>query len=334
MFEARIAQAPKDTVHRDGKGSVYRFRGSARAGSHVPVLLVPSMINRWYVLDLREGASFATALSAGAPWDTFCFDWGVPEDEDRFVAWDDIVARLDRVVRRVLRITGAPKVALVGYSLGATLSAIHTARCPEQVAALVNLAGPFDFSEAGRLGIMADARWFDPAALTAAGNLHPALLQSGFQALAPTGTLSRLVGLADEIHDPAARAAFAALETWVSDKVTFPAAAFVTYIKELYQENRLVRGEHYVRGDRVDLARITCPVMTVVAESDNICPPKAALALNEHTSSRVKDVLSVPGGHISAVVGSRAAEELYPRIRSWLETYGTLPRARAPESRL
>ncbi|MBX3203679.1 MAG: alpha/beta fold hydrolase [Labilithrix sp.] len=292
------------------------------------------MINRWYVLDLREGASLATALSAGAPWDTFCFDWGIPEDEDRYVSWDDVVARLDRVVRRVLRITGAPKVTLVGYSLGATLSGIHTALHPEQVAAFINLAGPFDFSEAGRLGTMADARWFDPVAMTAAGNLDAALLQSGFQALAPTDSVSRWVGLADAIHDPNARDAFAALETWVSDKITFPAAAFVTYIKELYQENRLIRGEHFVRGERVDLSRIACPVLSVVADRDTICPPKAAIALNDRVSSDVKRVLSVPGGHVSAVVGANAARDLYPKIRSWLEEHGTLPNARPPESRL
>lgn len=334
MFEARTAPTPKDVIFRDGKGSVYRFRGSARAGSHVPVLLVPSMINRWYVLDLREGASLATALSAGAPWDTFCFDWGVPEDEDRYLAWDDVVARLDRVVRRVLRITGAPKVAIVGYCMGGTLSGIYTALRPERVAALVNLAGPFDFAEAGRLGTMVDARWFDPEVMTAAGNLGAAQMQSGFLALAPTSAISKWVGLADKIFDPRAREAFAALESWASDNIPFPGAAYVTYIKELYQENRLVRGEHYVQGERVDLSRITCPVMSVVAERDAICPPKAAIALNDHASSVVKDVLSVPGGHVGAVVGSRAAKELYPRMKAWLEMHGTLPNARAPESRL
>jgi len=304
------------------------------------------MINRWYVLDLREGASLATALSTNSPWPTYLFDWGIPEDEDRYMAWDDVVARLDRVVRRVLRLTGAPKVAIVGYCMGATLSGIYTALNPEKVAALVNLAGPFDFSHAGRLGTMVDARWFDPVAMTAAGNLGAAQMQSGFVSLAPTGSISKWVGLADKIHDPRARDAFAALDQWAGDNIPFPAAAYVTYIKELYQENRLFKGEHYVAGNHVDLARITCPVMSIVADRDAICPPKAATALNDKTSSLVKDVLSVPGGHVGAVVGSRAARELYPRMKAWLEKHGALPTSpngstgprgalqRLPESRL
>jgi polyhydroxyalkanoate synthase subunit PhaC len=351
MFEARIAQTPKDTIHRDGKGSVYRFRGKAAGArgsensssegggrrerrTHVPVLLVPSMINRWYVLDLREGASLASALSTEAPWDTYCFDWGIPEDEDRYVTWSDCVARLDRVVRRVLRTTGAPKLAIVGYCMGATLSGIYSALHPERVAALVNLAGPFDFSHAGRLGTMVDARWFDPVAMTAGGNLSAPQMQSGFLALAPTGSISKWVGLADRGHDPRAREAFAALETWAGDNIPFPAAAYVTYIKELYQENLLVRGEHRVDGERVDLSRITCPVLSIVAERDAICPPPAATALNDLASSLVKDVFSVPGGHVGAVVGSQASKVLYPKMKQWLETHGSLTHARVPESRL
>lgn len=339
MFEARIAPTPKDTVFHEGRGSVYRFRSSKKTkrSSHVPVLLVPSMINRWYVLDLREGASLASALSTEVPWETYLFDWGIPEDEDRYLNWDEVLGRLDRVVKRVLRITGASKVAIVGYCMGATLSGIYSALNSEKVAALVNLAGPFDFSHAGKLGTMVDARWFDPVAMTAAGNLAATQMQSGFLALAPTGSISKWVGLADKVHDARAREAFGALEAWASDNIPFPAAAYVTYIKELYQENRLIKGEHHVRGDRVDLANIRCPVLSIVAERDAICPPKAATALNDHTSSAVKDVLAVPGGHVGAVVGSRASRELYPKMKAWLERHGAQPAAtehRFPESRL
>ncbi len=338
MFKARIAPTPKDTVYRDGKASIYRFRrgdGGGNAGTHVPVLLVPSMINRWYVIDLRRGASLASALTENAPWDTYCLDWGIPTDEDRYFSWEDVVARLDRAVRWLRRRTGSQKVAIVGYCMGATVSGISTALRPDRVAAFVNLAGPFDFTEAGRLGTMVDSRWFDPVAMTAAGNLGATQMQSGFLALAPTGSISKWVGFFDKAHDPKARESFAALETWASDNIPFPAAAYVTYIKELYQENRLLRGEHFVRGERVDLANIECPVLTIVAERDAICPPRAATALNDAVGSQVKDVLSVPGGHVGAVVGSRASRELYPKMASWLAQHGAAQQLRAlPESRL
>jgi polyhydroxyalkanoate synthase len=345
--EARVAPTPKDTVYRDGKACLYRFRrpglargerSGTRGRSHVPVLLVPSMINRWYVLDLREGASLASALTTeDAPWDTYCFDWGIPEDEDRYLSWDDVVAKLDRVVRWLCRRTGAPRVAIVGYCMGATVSGIFAALRPERVAAFVNLAGPFDFAEAGRLGTMVDARWFDPAAITAPGNLGALQMQSGFMALAPTGTISKWIGYLDKAHDPKAREAFGALEAWASDNIPFPAAAYVTYIKELYQENRLLRGEHWVRGERVDLENIRCPLLTIVAQRDAICPPKAATGLAERVGSTVKDLLSVPGGHVGAVVGSRAARELYPQMRAWLARHAAREapaRAASPESRL
>src|SRR5260221_346332 len=202
MLGARVAPTPKDTVFRDGKASVYRFRREGRsAGTHVPVLLVPSMINRWYVLDLRRGASLAAALTASSPSDIYCLDWGIPEDEDRYLAWDDVIARLDRVVRFLLRKTGAPRVQIVGYCMGATVSAIYTALHPERVAAFMNLAGPIDFSEAGRLGATVDARWFDPVAMTAAGNLGANQMQTGFLALAPMSSISKWIGFFDKAHD-------------------------------------------------------------------------------------------------------------------------------------
>ena len=324
MLEAKIAPTPKDTVFREGKGSLYRFRGGKPDGAHVPVLLVPSMINRWYVMDLREGASVATAVSQGAPYDTFLFDWGIPEDEDRYLTWDDCVAKLDRVVKKVLRLTGHSKLIILGYCMGATLSSGYAALHPERIAGFINLAGPIDFTHAGRLGLMVDKRWFDPAAMTAAGNLGASQMQSGFTALAPTGSISKWIGLADKIHDERARDAFAALDKWAGDNIPFPAAAYVTYIKELYQENRMFKGEFRVAGEEVKLEKLTCPVMTIVADRDAICPPAAATALNDKTSSTVKDVMSIPGGHVGAGVGSRAAKELYPRLRAWLEKHGAM----------
>ncbi|GAC1522400.1 MAG: alpha/beta fold hydrolase [Polyangiales bacterium] len=350
MAQACNAPTPKDTLYRDGRGSVFRFRsptpngegsgpdhGAERAATHVPVLLVPSMLHQWYVLDLCEGGSVAAALSNGTPWETYCFDWGVPEDEDRYVEWDDIVARLERAVRFVQRSTGSKRVALVGYSMGATLAAIYAALRPETLAALVNIAGPIDFSDSGRLGAMVDRRWFDAEAIASAGNISALQMQNGFLALRPGHALSRWVRTIDEMHDTEAQAATAALEAWASDTIPFPAAAYVTYIQELYQENRLVRGEHFGAGERIDLARIDCPHLSGVADRDGVCPAASTTALGRYTSSVVKDVLVVPGGHVGAVTGADASTELYPRLVAWLTRHAIRRPAQprlAPESRL
>ncbi len=316
------APTPRDTIHREGTAALYHFRapaGRAPAGESgaAPVLLVPSLINRWYVLDLREGGSLAGALAASG-LDLYCLDWGVPEDEDRYLTWEDVLGRLGRAARVVQRNTGADRISVVGYCMGATLSGIHAALHPTSLASLVNLAGPFDFSGAGLLGRMTDPRWFDVEAVAAAGNVGATQMQSGFLALRPTQTLARWVGIVDRIHDPVARDSFEALDGWASDNIPFPAAAYVTYLRELYQENRLVAGTHHVGGRRVDLSRITCPVLTVAAERDAICPLAAASGLEALVSSAIKDRLVVPGGHVGAVVGSRASRVLYPELARWL----------------
>lgn len=313
-----LAPTPKDTLHRDGTAALHRFRRPDGAGpaAGLPLLFVPSLINRWYVLDLRRGASMAEAMTR-AGLDTWCLDWGVPEDEDRYLTWDEVIARLARAVRVVQRTTGAPRVGILGYCMGGTLAGIYAALHPERVAALVNLAGPFDFSKAGFLGEMVDARFFDAQAIAGAGNVRAQQMQSGFVALRPTAQLAKWVSVIDRGSDPAAMESFQALEAWASDNIPFPGAAYATYIGELYQQNLLVKGEHRVGGRRVDLGAITCPVLSVVADRDAICPAGAAIGLNDHAGSADKQVLTVAGGHVGAVVGGKAPKVLYPALAAW-----------------
>ncbi|NUN12403.1 MAG: alpha/beta fold hydrolase [Myxococcales bacterium] len=319
-----------DVVMTDGTARLLHFRKlSEIAGAQkptVPVLLIPSLINRWYVLDLRSGSSLVEAFVDGGI-DTFCLDWGVPEDEDRYLQWADIINRLGRAVRRTCRETGSDRVILLGYCMGGTLAGIYSALNPERIAGLINLAGPFDFSCAGMLRDMVDSRWFDPRDITAPGNIAPLQMQSGFVAMRPTSQIAKFVGLLDRIDDEMARESFAALETWANDNVPFPAAAYVTYIRDLYQANDLVQGKHWVSGRRADLSNIRCPVLTITATKDAICPPDAALGLNRSCGSPDKQHLSVEGGHVGAVVGSKARRHLYPAAIEWVRRVGALPAA-------
>jgi polyhydroxyalkanoate synthase subunit PhaC len=315
-----LMPTPRSTVLEDGPARLYRFHSTTDVAlvDAPPVLLVPSMINRWYVLDLRKGASVAEAL-VNAGLDTWCLDWGAPEAHDRYFSWADALARLDRMLKRVLRETGKPKATVLGYCMGATLSSVHAALNPDRYAGFINLLGPVDFRHAGHLGVMTDPRWFNPQVIADAGNVAPQQMQSAFQLLRPTQNLSKAVTLMEKAFDPVFKESYEALDAWSNDNVAFPAAAYVTYIEELYQQNQLVNGKHHVKGKRVDLKQITCPLMTVAADKDSICPPNAAIALNAAVGSSNAKVLAVPGGHVGAVVGSKAADKLYPALINWMK---------------
>jgi polyhydroxyalkanoate synthase len=318
----RLRPTPADVVLRDGTASLLRFcsatiRTGATAPTGLPVVLVPSLINQWYVLDLRPGASLAGAL-VDAGFDVWCLDWGAPEPEDRYRSWTDVLDRLSRMLRRVRRETGAARTGLLGYCMGGTLCAIHTALYPSEIAALVDLAGPIDFARGGALRRMVDRAWFDADAVADAGNVDPLQMQAGFVALRPTVDAAKWMSMPELAGDPAGREAFLALDAWASDNIAFPGEAYRTYIAELYQDNRLVAGTHRIRGRVADLRAITCPTLAIVADRDAICPPAAAIALTEHVGTTDTAVLRVPGGHVGAVVGSRAAREMYPQLAAWL----------------
>lgn len=312
----QLAPTPRSTIHREGTARLLHFAGASRPGSR-PLVLVPSLINRWYVLDLRAGASVVEAL-VGAGVDLYCIDWGVPEDEDRYLDWDQVLARLRRMIRRARRHSGHDRVGLLGYCMGGTLSAIHTALHPEEIALLVNLLGPIDFSQGGMLRSMVDPAHFDAGAIASAGNVAAGQMQAGFVALRPTSNLAKAVGALDRRRSGRDLDGFYALEAWAADNVPFPGEAYRTYIGDLYQRNLLIAGEHRVAGRPVDLGAIRCPVLTIAAGRDAICPPKAATALDDAVGSDDTAVIEVPGGHVGAVVGSRAARELYPALADWL----------------
>ncbi len=77
------------------------------------------------------------------------------------------------------------------------------------------------------------------------------------------------------------------------------------------------KGEHRIRGRAVDLGAIRCPVLTVTTSRDAICPPPAALALNDAAGTEDVSHVQIPGGHVGAVIGEKARTLLYPALESF-----------------
>jgi polyhydroxyalkanoate synthase len=319
-----VGSTPADVVFTENKWRLLRYRAPASGRRwKTPVLLVPSLINRHYVLDLLPGKSFVESMVARGH-DVFIVDWGTPEDEDRFVTFDDVADRyVGRAIRATCRAAGTEKAHVLGYCLGGTLTAIHAALRPEHVASLTALAAPIAFHDAGLLSTWTRTSSFDLRALVdAMGNVPWQLMQSAFHLLRPTMSLAKAVQLADKAWDDEFLDGFMAIETWGNDNVSFPGACYEKYVAELYRKDALVKGEFSVSGERIDLARITAPTLAITFEHDNIVPWQSAAVLLEKVGAKKKQHIHLAGGHVGAVVSKKAAASLWPQISAFWAAHG------------
>ncbi len=315
-----VGSTPADVVHRENKMRLLRYRPSAGVPQHrTPLLLVPSLINRHYVLDLMPGKSLVEWLVARGH-DVYCIDWGTPGPEDRYLTFDRIVdGYLGRAILRACRASGVERLHLLGYCLGGTLAAIHAAARPARVAGLIALAAPVDFIDDGLLAIWSRSRAFDPAAASDAfGNVPWQLLQATFHMLRPTLNLSKFHHLVDRAWDDEFLDGFLAIETWGNDNISFPGACFVRYIQELYRENAIVAGRFALSGEPVRLERVVAPTLAITFEHDNIVPAGSAVPLVDGVGAGDVEHIHLPGGHVGAVVSRKASTTLWPRISDWL----------------
>lgn len=315
-----VGLTPADEIWRENKWRLLRYRPTVPAAQRwrTPILLVPSLINRYYVLDLAPGRSFVEYLVA-AGHDVYIIDWGTPGDEDRFVTFDDVCHRyLGRAVRKVAARGPDGVCHVLGYCLGGTLATIYTAAEPAQVASLVALAAPIDFAHGGLLATWTRSPGFDVGALVDGfGNVPWPLMQASFHLLKPTASLAKLVGLLDRAWDDEFLDGFLATERWGNDNVSFPGACYRRYIEELYRDNALVAGTMRLGGKPARLADIDCPTLAVTFEHDHIVPAASATALLAHVSAPDKAQLHQRGGHVGAVVSRKAATGLWPQLSRW-----------------
>jgi len=310
----KVGTTPSDVVFTENKWRLLRYR-SDRVTHTRPILLVPSLINRHYVLDLLPGKSFAEWLVQQG-WDVYCIDWGAPGPEDRYTTFDDVCdTALGRAIRRAAKISGADKVHLLGYCLGGTLTTIHAAVHHELIASMCALAAPVRFDSEGLLEAWTRTPTFDVRAIVdATGNVPWQLMQSAFHLLRPTLNLSKAVHMIDRAWDDEFLDGFLALETWGNDNVSFPGECYVRYIEELYRGDALRKGTFTLGGKPARLENVTCPLLVVSFEHDNIVPKEAATALVDLAGSKVKEHLHLPGGHVGAVVSRSASKRLWPAL--------------------
>jgi polyhydroxyalkanoate synthase len=323
----KLAPTPYRVIHRENKLQVLLYEKSTQTPSiaakrRTPILIIPSLINRHYILDLLPGKSL-TAFLTSQGFDVATIDWGVPGREDKSVPFERYVdTYIQHAIQALNRETGTEKPVLLGYCLGGTMATIHAALHPESIGGLIALTAPINFHNSGLLSAWCRMPSYDVDSLIAAhGNVPWSLMQSTFQMLRPTMGASRALALLKRRNDHEYVESALALELWLSDNVSFPGECYRQMIKALYRDNALVNSCLVLNNELVDFKRITCPVLNVAASEDHIVPLDAIRDMESLVSSESYTEFTTPGGHIGAIISRRASSVLWPNMKAWLETH-------------
>ncbi len=291
---------------------------AARARGARAVLVVPSLINRWEVLDLTAEKSLLRAMAAHG-LRPYLVDWGTPNAEERGFDTTAYVARLERAVAFLTkRARRAP--AVMGYCMGGTLAVALAARQPRRVAGLALLASPWDFhgDRTGQAFLVSSGPLLAEVA-DRVGELPVDILQTLFWSLDPwlaVKKFARFLGM-DQQGDQARE--FVLLEDWLNDGAPLAGPTARECLIDWYGNNTPGTGKWIVGGRRILPSKINVPSLVMIPSGDRIVPPLSAAALADPVKG-LRNVTrrDLPLGHIGMVVSSRARDLCWTPLLDWL----------------
>jgi polyhydroxyalkanoate synthase subunit PhaC len=289
--------------------------------SGVPVLIVPSLINRAYILDLSPGKSLLRFL-ADAGLRPLLVDWGRPGPaERRFALTDYIAGRLVRALEAAAAVVGAP-LPVVGYCMGGLLALPLPQLRQPLVSALALLATPWDFhaERAGQARLLGALAGPLTDAFAALGELPVDVLQSLFAALDPLLALRKFSRFATLAPGSVEEREFVAVEDWLNDGVPLALPVARDCLGGWYGENAPGRGVWEVGGAAVRPERVRVPALVVLPAQDRIVPPATAAALAAALPEA--EVLRPPLGHIGMMVAREAPAVVWHPLGAWLLGHG------------
>ena len=290
----------------------------------MPLLIVPPWINKFYILDLQPENSFIKwATEQG--YTVFVISWVNPGEALTHLVFEDYMklgplAALDAIEKA----TGEKKVSAIGYCIGGTLMATTLAymasRNDDRIAACTFFTAQVDFTEPGELGVFIDEEQLAgiETLMAKKGYLDGTEMASTFNMLRANDLIwsfvvnNYLMGKDPFPFD---------LLFWNADATRMPAAMHIYYLRNMYQQNLLVKpGGIVVDNVPIDLRKISIPTYIQAGKDDHIAPVKSVYKATQIFSGPVRFMMA-GSGHIAGVVNPPKAK----KYQHWLNETASNP---------
>ncbi len=330
--------APFDIVYRKGKARLlhYRITDQETSSSTItvekkqqrqPLLIIYAPINTFHIMDLNPRRSIVRDLLTSGGLDIYLLDWGYPDWSDNNLSLEDYLGYVADSIKIVKDQTHADKTSILGYCWGGIFALIHSALHPEEVRNLVLMAVPIDFNKDDTML----AKWSKAidvdSMMDEFGHMDGQVLDLAFlMRNPPRYGFDKYLKLFQRFHDKEFVDTFIDVERWLYDTPPIPGALFRQIINDCYRNNLLISNGKMEVTDRegkkkqkVNIQKnITMPVLSVIAQQDDLVSPASSVAINDHIPSKDKSILENPGGHVALCISNSAHKKLWPEVAKWL----------------
>jgi polyhydroxyalkanoate synthase len=312
-----IATTPGKVVYRGKLFELIQYTATTPQVLATPLLIFPPWINRYYILDLNPKKSLVQwALDQGIS--VFLVSWKPARAHDEAVdwgqiAWDDYIGAQIEAIDVVRNRLTVPSVHTIGYcvagtTLAATLAILARRGDAAKVASATFFTAQVDFEKAGELKAFVDDQQLAAiATLAPDGVLDGRYLAATFNLLRSRDLIWNYVRqnyLLGEDYP-----AFDLLY-WNGDTTNLPAGWHLSYLRDLYRDNRLVVPDSLEAcGTPIDLTQITTPCYIQAGREDHIAPPESVWRLTRHLPQAPWTFVLAGSGHIAGVVNPPAAKK-------------------------
>jgi polyhydroxyalkanoate synthase subunit PhaC len=316
------AVTPYEIVYKEDRIKLKHYSRSENAENNLktPLLVVYALINRETMFDLQpERSVVQNFLRDGI--DLYMMDWGYPTRKDRFLTIDDHVnGYINNTVDFIREKHGIHKINLMGICMGGSFCIMYSAQHPEKIKNLITTVTPSSFdTDKGLLHVWTKNLNVDKL-INSFGNIPGDLMNLGFLLLNPARLMiDKYVGFAENMDNKEFVENFVRMERWIFDSPDVPGETFRQFIEDCYKNNLLIQSKMYLDGKRVDLKKLTMPLLNFYSKFDHLVPPEACDQLTSAVGSKDVEDVCLETGHIGIYVSSKFQKQFAPKIAQWLK---------------
>jgi polyhydroxyalkanoate synthase len=299
-----LAATPGAVVHRTEVFELIQYRPQTEQVRSLPLLVVPPLINKYYILDLAPGRSLIEyCVRQGQQ--VFAISWRNPHIRHRRWNVDTYAQAIAEALEAVYAITRAGSGHVLALCSGGVVAAglaSHLAELSERprLAGLTLGVCVLDQGDMGAVTALASARMLKAARAMSArrGYLDGRELAAVFAWLRPNDLIwsyvvnNYLLGRRPPAFD---------ILYWNSDTVRMAAGLHHDFISIGLDNLIATPGGFAMLDTPVDLGAVEVDSYVVAGATDHICPWESCYRTTQLLGGRVRFVLST-SGHIAAMV--------------------------------